>query len=149
MSTESNISEAVKKAMREHDEFSVTTLRMLMSAIHNVAIAKRVKELPETDVVKVLQAQAKQRREASVAFVAGGRPELADKENKELKIIEGYLPQQMASDEIRKIVQEIVAATGEHEKNFGQVMKAVMVKVAGRSDGQTVSKIVKETLGTS
>ncbi len=149
MSTESGITNDIKTAMREHDDFTLTTLRMLKSAIHNAAIAKRAKELPEADVVKVLQAQAKQRREAAAAFTAGGRAELADKENCELSIIEKYLPQQLSADEIKKIVQEVVAASGEQGNNFGLVMKTVMAKVAGRSDGQTVSAVVKDTLGTA
>ncbi|MFH1207069.1 MAG: GatB/YqeY domain-containing protein [Patescibacteria group bacterium] len=147
MSTESIITEDIKKAMRGQDGFSLSALRMLKSAIHNAAIAKRTKELPEADAVKVLQAQAKQRREASAAFTAGGRPELADKETKELRLIEKYLPQRLSAEEIKKIVQEAVAASGENEKNFGLVMKAAMAKVAGRSDGQTVSRAVQEALG--
>jgi hypothetical protein len=149
MSTEANITNDIKTAMRGHDDFSLSTLRLLKSAIHNAAIAKRSKELPEADVMKVLMAQAKQRREAAVAFTAGHRPELADKENKELLIIEKYLPRQLSADEIKKIVQEVVDASGDEGKNFGLVMKTVMAKVAGRSDGQTVSRAVKETLGTA
>lgn len=147
MSTEARITEDIKAAMREHDDFKLTTLRMLKSAIHNAAIAKRAKTLEEADVVKTLSTQAKQRRDASTAFIQGGRADLADKEQRELAIIELYLPKQMTEDEIRKIVQETIMALGDQATAIGPVMKAVMAKLAGQADGQIVSRVVKESMG--
>ncbi|MFA5051491.1 MAG: GatB/YqeY domain-containing protein [Patescibacteria group bacterium] len=147
MSTEGRITEDIKTAMREHDDFVLTTLRMLKSAIHNAAIAQRTKTLEEPDVVKTLMTQAKQRRDAMTAFTAGSRSDLADKEQRELGIIEKYLPKQLSPEEVKNIVQATITELGGQGHVFGAVMKAVMAKTAGQADGQAVSRAVKEALG--
>lgn len=135
----------LRQAMRQKNEAEVSVLRMVKSALHNYAIAKRQKELPEDEVLKVIQSEAKKRRESIAAFTAGGRDELSAKEQAELALIERYLPQQLSEVEITQIVQECVAAVGDGAQ-FGTVMKAVMAKVQGRADGKAVSAAVKAAL---
>ena len=139
-------------AMKERDEVSAATIRMVLTAITNEEVAgKEHRELSDDDIVTVLGREAKKRREAAQAYDDAGRPELADRERAELDVIGRYLPQQLAEDEIRAIVNAAVAevaaggATG--GQAMGQVMKIVQPKVKGRADGGAVAALVKTALG--
>jgi uncharacterized protein YqeY len=139
-------------AMKERDEVSAATIRMVLTAITNEEVAgKEHRELSDDDIVTVLGREAKKRREAAQAYDDAGRPELADRERAELDVIGRYLPQQLAEDEIRAIVDAAVAevaaggATG--GQAMGQVMKIVQPQVKGRADGGAVAALVKTALG--
>ena len=139
-------------AMKERDEVSAATIRMVLTAITNEEVAgKEHRDLSDDDIVTVLGREAKKRREAAQAYDDAGRPELADRERAELDVIGRYLPQQLAEDEIRAIVNAAVAevaaggATG--GQAMGQVMKIVQPKVKGRADGGAVAALVKTALG--
>ena len=140
----------LKEAQKAQDSFKVGTLRYILSAIHNAEIEKGKGEtLTEEELVTILQKQAKQRRESIEAYEEGGRADLAEKEQKELGIIESYLPEQMGEEEIAKLVEEAISETGASgPQDMGKVMGALMPKVKGKADGSLVSRLVKENLSS-
>ena len=150
-----NLSERVdsdlKTAMREKNATKLAVLRMLKAAIMNAAIEKSGAQgkLNDTDATQVIRKQVKQRQDSIESFEKGGRAELAAKEKEELSILQSYLPQQMSADEISKAVRETIAEVGATSKQqMGAVMKAVQAKVAGRSDGKTLSAEVQKQLSS-
>jgi uncharacterized protein YqeY len=133
--------------MLNKDTARTGTLRLLISAAKYHAIEKKLGELKDADMTEVLRKQAKQRRDSIESFEKGNRADLADKERAELAIIEGYLPKQLSAEELSALVKAALAETGATTKaQTGQVMKAVMAKVAGRADGKEVSRIVSSLL---
>lgn len=148
--TAQQLRDELKTAMLARDTEKTSVLRMIISAIQYYEINKGGAgyEATEEDVMKVLQTQAKQRRDSIEQFRAGGRPELAEKEQKELDMISGYLPEQMGEGEITKLVEEAIVSTGASSPaDIGKVMGALMPKTKGKADGGLVSKIVREKLG--
>src|SRR3954469_10754640 len=140
----------LKQAMRAKDTTKLGVLRMLKSALKYAAIAKSGVEadLSDAEAVQVIRKQAKQRQDSIESFEKGGRAELAEKEKKELAILNSYLPQQMSSDDLAKIVRETIAEVGASSKaQMGAVMKALQPKIAGRADGKTLSAEVQKQLG--
>jgi len=135
-------------AMRERDQVRAGTLRMALTAISTEEVSgKEARELTDGDVLKVLAKEAKKRKEAATAFTDAGRPELADKENAELAVLETYLPAQLSDAELEAIVAQTVEQTGATGmQQLGQVMKAAQAVVAGRADGGRVAAVVKATL---
>lgn len=138
-----NIDTDLKTALKEKDELKLSVLRMVKTALKNAEIAAKG-TLSEDDAMKVLNTQAKQRKDAIEQFTKGDRADLADKEKAELQIIETYLPEKMGENEIRKIVQEKVSQA--EAGNFGQIMGMVMKEVGQSADGQMVRKIVQEEI---
>jgi len=138
----------LKEAQKAQDSFKVGTLRYILSAIHNAEIEKGKGEtLTEEELVTILQKQAKQRRESIEAYEKGGRADLAEKEQKELGIIESYLPEQMGEEEITKLVEEAISVTGASSpQDMAKVMGVLMPKIKGKADGSLVSRLVKENL---
>ncbi len=137
------LSSDLKEAMKAGDAAKRDVLRMLTSAIKNKEIEKRV-ELTDEQVLEVISSEVKKRRESVAQFTAGNRPELAEKEEAEIALLIGYLPEQINEEELKKIVLETVAELA--DKNVGNAMKAVMAKVKGKADGALVSKLVKDAL---
>ena len=126
--------------LKSRDQKRLDTFRFLFSQIKNKEIdAKR--ELTDEETVKLLQGEAKKRRESIAAYQKGGRQDLADKEQYELTIIEEYLPKQLTDEEIKAIIDEVKSANPSGD--FGTIMKTVMIKVAGRADGGKVAKIIQ------
>ncbi len=138
-------------SMKARDALRTSTLRMVLTAITNAEVSgKQVKELTDDDVLTVLGAEAKKRREAATAFAEGDRPELAQKETAEAEILAEYLPEQLGADEIAAIVTaavESAGAAGEGMKAMGRVMGIVSPQVKGRADGGAVAAEVKRQLG--
>jgi len=135
----------LKEAQLKRDEVKVSTLRLLLSEIHNVQIQKGV--ISDQDIISVIQREAKKRKEAVSAFRLGGREEAAVKEEAELKILESYLPSKLNNEELTKLVEEAITEVGATSMaDMGKVMSAAMGKVAGQADGTTVSSLVKERL---
>ncbi len=136
--------------LKAGDAVSALTLRYLLAEVHNAEIAKgKDAVLTEEELVQVLQKQAKQRRESIEAYQKGGREDLVVKEQRELKVIQSYLPEQMGEEEIQKIVEEAVSAIGASGiQDMGKVMSEVMAKVKGKADGSVVSRLVKEKLSS-
>jgi len=140
-------------AMKAKDEHKLTTLRMVKSALRNKEIDKREK-LTDAEESQILTTLIKQRRESVESFTKGGRPELAAKEQTEIGMIEGYLPQAAGEDVIRGVVQGAIRTLSEGgsrptPKEMGAVMKVVQQRIAAdglRADGKLVSEIVKAEL---
>ena len=104
--------------------------------------------LSNEEIQQIIAGEAKKHRESIEMFQKGSRQDLVDKETKELKILEAYLPEQMGEEEVRKLVKEAIASTGaKTPQEMGKVMAALMPKVKGKADGSLVSRIVKELLG--
>jgi hypothetical protein len=137
------ITEDMKIAMKNKDSIALNTIRMLRAEIKNAEIQKMGK-LEEEEVIKVVQTAIKKRKEAAEQYKNAGRDELAEKELMEAKVLEKYLPEQLGEDEIRAIINQVLAESD--NKNFGIVMKAVMEKVKGRAEGKLVNQLVKEML---
>ena len=135
-------------AMRARDKVRAGTLRMALTSVTTAEVAgDEARELSDDEVLKVLAKEAKKRKESASAYADAGRPELADRENAELAILEAYLPAQLDDAELDAIASaaaDEVGATG--MKQMGQVMKAAQAKVAGRADGGRVAAAVKKTL---
>ena len=146
MSILSQIEEDYKEAFRAHNELKISTFRMLKSALHNSEIQKR-KPLSEEDIYAVLNKEIKQRKEAAVQYRQGERPELAQKEENEIKIISLYLPTPLTDAEITKVVDEAIISTKANSiSDLGMVMKEAMPKLKGKAAGDKVSQIVKNKL---
>jgi uncharacterized protein YqeY len=137
------ITEDMKIAMKNKDSIALNTIRMLRAEIKNAEIQKMGK-LEEEEVIKVVQTAIKKRKEAAEQYKNAGRDELAEKELMEAKVLEKYLPEQLGEDEIRAIINQVLAESD--NKNFGIVMKGVMEKVKGRAEGKLVNQLVKEML---
>jgi uncharacterized protein len=140
-------------AMKAKEEHKLTTLRMVKSALKNKEIDKR-EALTDAEEQQILTTLIKQRRESVESFTKGGRPELAAKEQIEIGMIEGYLPQAAGEDVIRGVVQGAIATMSEGgakptPKEMGSVMKVVQQRILAdglRADGKLVSEIVKAEL---
>jgi uncharacterized protein len=149
MSVQERIDSDLKEAMRAKDTTKLAVLRMLKSALKYAAIAKSgaEAELSDAEAAQVIRKQVKQRQDSIESFEKAGRPELVQKEQKELSILNGYLPQAMSAAEVEQTVREAIAEVGATSKaQMGAVMKAVHAKVAGRVDGKTLSQEVLRQL---
>jgi len=145
-------------AMKAKDEHTLTTLRMVKSAIRSREIDKR-ETLTDAEQVQILTTLIKQRRESVESFTRGGRPELAAKEQTEIAMIEGYLPQAASEDEVRALVAGAIAHLAEANggvkpgpKDMGAAMKVVQQRIQAsglRADGKLVSEMVKAELSRS
>ena len=140
------IAEDVTKAMKEGDKLKTNALRMALSAVKYIEIEKK-RELDDEETIGVLSTLNKQRRESIEQFKKGNRPDLVEKEEKELAILTTYLPEQISEDELLKIVKESAAECGATGPNdMGKLMKVLMPKVKGRADGKVVQDMVKKAL---
>lgn len=147
MKLSEKIDQELKEALKAREAEKVLTLRGLKSAIHNKEIELKKELLSDEETLSVLESQAKQRRDSIVEFEKGNRADLVDKEKKELKLIEKYLPEKMKESEVGKMVDKIIKKTGASEmKDIGKVMGELMKESQGKIDGATASRIVKEKL---
>lgn len=136
----------LKDAMLQKDSVRVSTIRLLLSEIHNSEIAKG-EPLADESIVTVIQKEAKKRKEAADGFRAGGREESAQKEEKEAEILMTYLPEQISDEELTKIVENAIESTGAKEiSDMGKVIGMVLGQVNGQADGGRVSALVKQKL---
>lgn len=141
----------LKQAQLARDEVKVSTLRLLISEIKNAEIALRQNSgqanISDEQAIAVVQKEVKKRKEAAAGFRSGGREEQAQKEETEAKVLEGYLPTQLSTEELTKIVENTINELGATSlSEMGKVMSAVMSKVTGRADGGAVSILVKDRL---
>lgn len=139
-------------AIKSRDELTASTLRMVLTAVTNEEVSgKEVKVLTDDDVLTVLTREAKKRRESATAYSDANRPELADRENAELGVINAYLPAQLSEAELADIVAAAVSTVTESGASggaaLGAVMKIVQPQVKGRADGGAVAALVKKSLG--
>jgi uncharacterized protein YqeY len=145
MSIQDQLFEAMKVAMKAKDSLRLSTIRMARTALKNVEIDTR-QELDEAAAIKVLSTLVKQRREAAEAY-RETRPELAEKEELEVIILQEFLPAQLSEAEIEALVAKAVAESGASSmKDMGAVMKLVTPQTTGRADGKLVSNLVRKLL---
>ncbi|MFA5178454.1 MAG: GatB/YqeY domain-containing protein [Candidatus Paceibacterota bacterium] len=160
-----DIKKDLMEAQKAQNEIAVSVLRMLLSSIINKQKDKRLyiaahesdltqvdldrrEKLDDNEILEVIIAEAKKRRDSIFSFEEGSRPDLVEREQKELDFLKKYLPVELTEAEIRKIVEDVIAkleTTG--QKNIGLVMKEVIPQTKGRADGYLVGKIVKEMIG--
>ena len=147
MSLNDRLSDDLKLAMKARDQLRMDAIRMVKAALQNKEIELK-KELDEAEMSRVLLTLVKQRKEAAEQYQQGKRQDLADKELKEVAIIEAYLPKALSQDEIIQIVEGAIRDAGPVTmKDMGKVMKAVMAKLAGQPvDGKQLSDLVRARL---
>ncbi|MBI4685602.1 MAG: GatB/YqeY domain-containing protein [Nitrospirae bacterium] len=146
------INEDLVTSMKKRtDELRTSTLRMIKSSIKNAEIAKRGKgDLNEDDIIGVMSAMVKQRKESVEQYLKANRKDLAEKESKEISIIQEYLPKQLSIEELDEIIKSTIKETGvTGAKEMGKLMKELMPRVKGKADGKLVSERVKEILEKS
>lgn len=137
----------MKEAMRRGDRVTLSTLRLLLSALHNEEIKGR-RELTPEEALKTVTTLCKQRQESIEYFRKGGRDDLVAKEEAELEILRRFLPQALSEDEARTLIRDAMDEVGAQGlRDLGKVMKQVMPKVTGRIDGKRVNELAKEMLG--
>jgi len=155
---------AVTGALKSGDSFTTGVLRMLLASVISKEKEKRYKiskekteatedvlikesELTDEEIIETISSEIKKRKDAIVLYEKGNRPELADKEKKEIEILKKYLPEQISADELRKMIEESIAKVGAKEvKDMGKVIADLNPAIKGRADSGEVSKIVKELL---
>jgi uncharacterized protein YqeY len=142
------VTQEIGEAMRKKDQASLAPLRMLKAALMNKEVEKS-RALDDAESLQVVGALVKQRRDSVEQFTKGGRTDLADKEQAEIKFLERYLPPAADPAAIQAAIDAAVAETGASgPKDMGKVMKATMARLAGQSvDGKVVSELVKKRLG--
>jgi uncharacterized protein YqeY len=139
----------IKQAMLKKEAEKLSVLRMLKSAVKYAAIEKggADAELDDTAVIAVVRKEVKKRQDSVESYEKAQRADLADKEKKEIVILNAFLPQAMSDVEVEKIVKDAIAETGATTKaQMGAVMKIAQAKAAGRVDGKTLSQIVGKLL---
>ena len=156
------LTQDLKDALRSGDAEKRLVLGMVSSVIKNRELEKRSRlskqgvaeeELPaksertDEEILEAIASEAKKRKESIASFQSAGRAELAEKEQRELNILTPYLPEQMSEEQVRAVVQEVVAhVQPQGPKDMGKVIGQVMARVKGKADGQVVSKMVQEAL---
>jgi uncharacterized protein YqeY len=146
MSLKEQITEDMKTAMRAKEADRLSTIRLLLAAIKQREVDERI-TLDDAAIVGVVDKLIKQRKDSIVAFEAGGRQDLADKESAELAVLQAYLPARMSADEVAAAIARIVAETGATgPADMGKVMGAAKAQLAGKADMGAVSAAVKAAL---
>ncbi|MEK7773685.1 MAG: GatB/YqeY domain-containing protein [Deltaproteobacteria bacterium] len=147
MSLRDDISKEVSAALKAGDKARLSTLRLLMSAVKYKEVDLR-RPLTDDEVHQVVGTLVRQRQDSIEQFTKGGRLDLADKEEAEIKVLHEYMPAQMSAPELRELIKKAASETGAAgAKDMGKLMKAVMPQVKGRADGKLVNEMVKEVLG--
>ena len=145
-SLKQRLDEAFKEAPRGKQSVALATLRMLKTAVRHREVELK-RPLAEDELQTAINSQAKQRREAMAEYTKGGRPDLANREEEELKFLLSFLPPQLSPEECDAVVAQIiqeVGATG--PKDLGKVMKAAMARLAGQADGKVIQEIARRRL---
>lgn len=144
--TKDDIISEMKTAMKSGDKVRLSTIRLLLSEVKYTEISKG-DNLSDDEITGVIARELKKRREAIPQYIQGKRPDLAEKEETEARILQEFLPAQLAEAEVSRLVDQAVAETGaQTAKDIGKVMAAVMPRVKGRADGALVSRLAREKL---
>lgn len=132
--------------MKEHDKEKLSVLRMVKGAMQLEEINNK-KELADEDVIGIIAKQIKTRKESISEFEKGNRTDLIEQTEKEIKILEDYMPEQLSEEEVSKIIEEAIQVVNpESMKDMGKIMKEVTPKLKGKADMGTVSSIIREKL---
>ena len=133
--------------MLAKDAERLSALRMLKSSVGYAQIERKSENLSEPDFIAVVQKEVKKRRDSVEQFEKGGRPELAEKEKKEIEVLETFLPKALSPEELEQLVKATIQELGAtSKKEMGPVIKAVQAKAAGRAEGKTISALVGRLL---
>ncbi len=148
MSIKEQIDADLKAALLGGDKTLAMTLRGIKAVILNeeVAQGKRESGLPDEEVVRLLQREAKKRQESADLYGQGGNAEKQQAELAEKEVIAQYLPEQLSEEDIAKLVDAAIAEIGNEQQNMGRIIGAVKQKAGGSADGALIAKIVKERL---
>jgi uncharacterized protein YqeY len=147
MTLNDRLSEDLKQAMKAKDQLRMDTIRMMKAALFNKEIELN-KPLDQAETNRVLTTMVKQRKDAADQYQTANRPELAEKELKEIVIVESYLPRALSGEEIAQLIANVMRETNaESAKDMGKVMKAVMTQLAGQAvDGKVISELIRARL---
>ena len=147
MTLNDRLSEDLKQAMKAKDQLRMDTIRMIKAALFNKEIELN-RPLDQAEMNKVLTTMIKQRKDAAEQYQTAKREELADKELKEIVIVESYLPRALSGEEIAQLIANVMRETSaESAKDMGKVMKAVMAQLAGQAvDGKVISELIRAKL---
>ena len=148
MALTEKINDDLKIAMKSGDSVKLNTIRSIRSKIIELSKRGTGSSITPEDELTILLSEAKKRKEAIEMYQKGGRTDLSDQEQRELEIINEYLPKQMSREEAGNVVKRIIQEGGAvSAKDFGKVMPAAMKELKGKIDGKVVQEIVKEQLG--
>ena len=147
MGSQATLSQEIKTAMLAKDADRLSTLRLLKSAVGYAQIERKSEPLSDGDFIAVVQKEVKKRRDSIEQFDKGGRPELAEKERKEILVLETFLPKPLSAEELEQLVKATIQELGAtSKKDMGPVIKAAQAKAAGRADGKSISGLVGKLL---
>jgi len=146
MSLKTQLTEDMKTAMRAKDQVSLSTIRLINAAIKQFEVDERT-EADDAKVISILTKMVKQRKDSAKIYTEAGRQDLADKENAEIEILNRYLPQMMSTEEIKTVVEAVIAETGASGMaDMGKVMGVLKTRLAGKADMGEVNKVLKTVL---
>ncbi|MBT4209840.1 MAG: GatB/YqeY domain-containing protein [Candidatus Komeilibacteria bacterium] len=143
MSLQQDIEKKLIVALKAKQEVEVSTLRMLKSALKNLAIDKKIDVLEDEDALSIVKQELKKRKDSMESFRTAGRDDLLAIEEAEAKILEEYMPAMLGEEELDKIVDDVIS---EGYDNFGLIMKEVMARSKGQADGKMVQEKVKQKM---
>ncbi|QSS99003.1 GatB/YqeY domain-containing protein [Pontibacillus sp. ALD_SL1] len=147
MSLLERLNQDMKEALRNKEKERLSVIRMVKSSLQNEALKLGKDELTEEEELTVLSREIKQRKDSLQEYKSAGRDDLAQKDERDIEIIQSYMPQQLSEDELDAIVQETIAEVGAtSKKDIGKVMSAIMPKVKGKADGSLVNQFVQKHL---
>ncbi|MRR17850.1 MAG: GatB/YqeY domain-containing protein [Deltaproteobacteria bacterium] len=140
------INEQMVTAAKAKDKIRLSAIRMLKTALHNKEI-DLMRPLSETETMQILSGLVKQRKDSIEQFAKGGRNDLVEKEEAELKILQEFMPQQMSDEDVEGIIRKAIAEVGAVSvKDMGKVMKVLMPQITGKADGKAAGEKVKALL---
>ena len=146
MSLKTQLTEDMKTAMRAKDQVSLSTIRLINAAIKQFEVDERT-EADDAKVISILTKMVKQRKDSAKIYTEAGRQDLADKENAEIEILNRYLPQMMSAEEIKTVVEAVIAEIGASGMaDMGKVMGVLKTRLAGKADMGEVNKVLKTAL---
>jgi len=146
MGLKGEIQDAMKAAMKGGDRLTLSTLRLLLSALHNEEIKER-RELSPEEIIKIISSLCKQGQESIEYFRKGGRGDLLEKEEAELAVLRRLLPEALSEEEVRALIRSTIEEVGaKGVQDLGKVMKQIMPRVTGRTEGKRVSELAREIL---
>ena len=146
MGLKGEIQDAMKAAMKGGDRLTLSALRLLLSALHNEEIKER-RELSPEEIIKIISSLCKQGQESIEYFRKGGRGDLLEKEEAELAVLRRLLPEALSEEEVRALIRSTIEEVGaKGVRDLGKVMKQIMPKVTGRTEGKRVSELAREIL---
>ena len=147
MGLKGEIQDTMKAAMKGGDRLTLSALRLLLSALHNEEIKER-RELSPEEIIKIISSLCKQGQESIEYFRKGGRGDLLEKEEAELAVLRRLLPEALSEEEVRALIRSTIEEVGaKGVRDLGKVMKQIMPKVTGRTEGKRVSELAREILG--